>query len=110
MNHEQRWELLERIGAYAAGELEGEEAREVERLITESEDHQQLAQFYTRMILLLSVMGEESPEAPETIVNRAVRRAYVSAFFRQAEDIMGGIGWSYLGAFAYYFGLRPRDV
>jgi hypothetical protein len=25
---EERWEVLEKIGAYAAGELEGEEARE----------------------------------------------------------------------------------
>ena len=35
---ERRWETLERIGAYAAGELEGEEAREAERLIFENAD------------------------------------------------------------------------
>ena len=32
---EQRWEILERIGAYVAGELEGEEALEVEGIIYE---------------------------------------------------------------------------
>ena len=34
---EGRWEILETIGAYAAGELEGEVAREAERLIFERE-------------------------------------------------------------------------
>ncbi len=110
MSPEQRWELLERIGAYAAGELEGEEAREVERLIIESEDHQQLVQFYSRMIVLLSVMGEETPAAPEAIVNDAVRRAFISAFFRQAEYTLGGLGRSYLDALAYYLGLRTRSI
>lgn len=110
MMPEERWELLERIGTYAAGELEGEEAREVERLITENEDHQQLAQYYTRMFVLLSVIGEEAPEAPEAIVNQAVRRALVSAFLRQAENALGDLGWSYLGALAQYLGLRVREV
>lgn len=105
---EERWQELERIGAYAADELSGEEAREVERLILESEDHQQLAQFYVRMLTLLSVMGEESPEVPETVVNHAIRRAYVSAFLRQTEEVIGGLGRSYLGALAYYLGLLPR--
>ena len=110
MTPEQRWELLEQIGAYAAGELEGEEAREVERLVAENGDHQQLAQYYTRMLVLLSVMGEESPEAPEAIVNQAVRRALVSAFFRQAEYALGGLGRSYLDACVYYLGLRAPNV
>ncbi|MBA2443378.1 MAG: hypothetical protein H0V53_13430 [Rubrobacter sp.] len=106
MNPEERWEQLERIGAYAAGELGGEEAREVERLVLESEDHQQLAQFYARMITLLSVMGEESPEAPEAVVSYAIRRAYISAFLQQTEDLLLGVGRSYLGALTYYLGLR----
>lgn len=105
---EERWEALERIGAYAAGELDGEEAREVERLITESTDHQELAQMYARMLTLLSVIGQESPGAPEEVVSHAIRRAYVSAFLRQAETLLSDIGRSYAAALADYLGLRSR--
>lgn len=104
-----RWEALERIGAYAAGELGGEEAREVERLITESTDHQELAQRYVRLLTLLSVIGQESPGAPEEVVSYAIRRAYVSAFLRQAETFLSGIGRSYAAALADYLGLRNRE-
>lgn len=105
----ERWEALERIGAYAAGELEGEEAREVERLILESEDHQELAQRYARLLTLLSVIGQEAPGAPESVVSFAIRRAYVSAFFRQAEELLGGLGRSYAAAIVDYLGLRRRE-
>lgn len=105
---EERWEALERIGAYAAGELGGEEAREVERLITESTDYQELAQRYARLLTLLSVIGQESPGAPQDVVSLAIRRAYVSAFFRQAETLLSGIGRSYVIALADYLGLRRR--
>lgn len=108
MSPEERWEALERIGAYAAGELEGEEAREVERLITQSTDHQELAQMYARMLTLLSVIGQEAPGAPQEVISHAIRRAYVSAFFRQAETLLSGIGRSYAAAFADYLGLRRR--
>lgn len=106
---EDRLEALERIGAYAAGELGGEEAREVERLIAESEDHQQLAQFYARLLTLLSVIGEEAPEAPEAVMSHAIRRAHVSAFLRQAESVLGGVGRAYFSALAFYLGLRRED-
>ena len=106
-----RWEMLERIGAYTAGELSGEEARETERFILEDPDGRRLAESYARMLVLLSQMGEETPEVPEAVVNYAIRRAYVSAFFRQAEDFLAGVGWAYLGAFVYYLGLRrPEPV
>jgi hypothetical protein len=107
---EERWELLERIGAYAADELEGPEAREVELLLRENEDHQRLAESYTRMLVLLSVTGQEAPEAPSAVVNHTIRRAYVAAFLRQAENFVGGLGRSYAGAFVYYLGLRPREA
>jgi len=106
---EERWEALERIGAYAAGELEGEEAREVERLITESTDHQELAQRYVRLLTLLSVIGQESPGAPDEVMSHAIRRAYVSAFFRQAEALLSGIGRSYAAALVHYLGLRNES-
>ncbi|HZY66055.1 MAG TPA: hypothetical protein VFE21_09270 [Rubrobacteraceae bacterium] len=105
-----RWELLEMIGAYAAGELDSEEARETERLLLANEDRQRLVESYTRMLVLLSVMGQESPEAPDAVINHAIRRAYVAAFFQQAEDFFGGIGRSYWGAFIYYLGLRPKEA
>ena len=104
---EERWEVLELIGAYAAGELEGEEAREAEQLIFERPDYRRLAESYARMLVMLSTLSNEPVEAPEVIVSYAVRRAYVSAFLRQAEQIMRGLLEDYVGALAFYLGLRP---
>jgi anti-sigma-K factor RskA len=101
-----RWEILERIGTYAAGELSAEEAREMEQLIREDPEVLRLAESYLRMLALLGAIGEESPEAPEAVINYAIRRAYVSAFLRQAEEFFAGIARTYLDAFVYYFGLR----
>ena len=107
MAGEEGWEVLEIIGAYAAGELEGEEAREAEQLIFDRPDYRRLAESYARMLVMLSTLGGEPVEAPEVIVSYAVRRAYVSAFLRQAETFIGALGRTYLDAFVYYFGLRP---
>ncbi len=101
-----RWEVLERIGAYAASELPGEEAREVERLILEDPEALRLAESYLRMLALLGAIGDESPEAPEAVINQAIRRAYISAFLRQAEEFFAGIARAYLDAFVYYLHLR----
>ena len=103
---DQRWELLERIGAYAAGELEGEEASEVEQLIFGRPDYRRLAESYSRMLVMLNTLGNEPVEAPEVAVGYAVRRAYVSAFMRSAETFIGALGRSYLDALVYYLGLR----
>lgn len=100
------WEALEVIGAYAAGELRGEEAREAERLILEDPDGRRLAESYARMLALLGALADEPLEVPESVVNGAIRRAYVSAFFRQAEEFVAGLGRDYLDAFVYYLGLR----
>ena len=105
---EERWEVLEKIGAYAAGELEGEEAREVEQLIFERLDYRLLAESYARMLVMLTTLGNEPVEAPEVVVGYAVRRAYASAFMRNAEVLLGSLGRTYLDALVYYFGLRPR--
>jgi anti-sigma factor RsiW len=105
----QRWEVLERIGAYAASELPPEEARQVERLILEDPETLRLAESYLRMLALLSAIGEESPQAPQALIDQAIRRAMISAFFRQAEDFFAGIGRGYLEAFAYYLSLRSAD-
>ena len=101
-----RWEILERIGSYAASELSGEEAREVELLILEDPEALRLAESYLRMLALLGAIGDESPEPPEGMADYAIRRVYVSAFLRQAEDFFAGIGRAYLDAFVYYLGLR----
>jgi len=103
----ERWEVLELIGAYAAGELEGEEAREAEQLIFDRPDYRRLAESYARLLVMLSTLGDETVEAPEAIIGYAVRRAYVSAFLRQAETFIASLGRSYIDAFVYYFGLRP---
>jgi len=102
---QERWEVLERIGAYAAGELEGEEAREAERLIFERADYRRLAESYARMLVMLNTLGNEPVEVPEVVVSFAV-----SAFMRSAEVFLGSLGRSYLGAFVYYLGLRPKTT
>lgn len=107
MTSSEHWEILERIGAYAASELPGEEAREVELLILEDQEALRIAESYLRMLALLGAIGDESPEVPQEVINYAIRKAYVSAFLRQAEDLFAGVGRSYLNALAYYLGLRP---
>ena len=106
---EQRWEMLERIGAYAAGELEGEGAREVERLVFERPEYGRLAESYARMLVRLAALGSEPVEAPEAVVGFAIRRAYASAFMRSAEVFLGALGRSYIDAFVYYLGLRRES-
>ena len=103
----ERLEFLEKIGAYAAGELEEGEALRTEQLILENEDNQRLSEAYTRMLVLLSVMGQESPEAPDAVAERAIQRAYYSALMRQTESFFSDLGRSYVNAFVYYLGLRP---
>ena len=69
------WEMLEKIGDYAAGELSEEEVRRVERLILQNGEEQHLARSYSRMLSLLSTIGQESPEPPQEIIERAIRWA-----------------------------------
>ncbi len=102
----ERWEVLEKFGAYAAGELEGEEVREAEQLIFDRPEYRRLAESYARMLVMLSTLGSEEVEAPEVVVGYAIRRAYMSAFLRQTETFLGTLGRSYLDALVYYFGLR----
>ena len=106
---EQRWKILERIGSYAAGELEGEEAREVEQLIFERPEYRLLAASYARMLVMLTTLGSEPVEAPEAVVGYVIRRAYISAFMRSAETFVGALGRSYIDAFVYYLGLRRES-
>ncbi|MGH3146852.1 MAG: hypothetical protein ACRDTR_13735 [Rubrobacter sp.] len=101
-----RVEMLERIGAYAAGELSGEEASAMERLILTDPESRHLMETYDRMFVLLSVMQQEAPDAPDAVINHAIRHAYASAFFRQAEEFFGGLARAYTDAFFYYLGLR----
>ncbi len=109
VSEQERWEVLERIGAYAAGELEGEEAREVEQLIFERPEYRRLAESYARMLVMLTTLGNEPVEAPEAVVGYIIRRAYVSAFLRGAEVFVGALGRSYIDAFVYYLGLRRES-
>jgi anti-sigma-K factor RskA len=104
---EERWEVLELIGSYAAGDLEGEEAREAEQLIFDRPDYRRLAESYARMLVMLSTLSSEPVQAPEAVVSYAVRRAYLSAFLRQAEQIVGGLRRYYIVGLTYYLGLRP---
>ena len=99
--------VLEKIGAYAAGELDGEEAHEVEQLIFERPESRRLAKSYARMLVMLSTLSIEPVEAPEAIVSYAVRRAYLSALLRQAEHVMRALVGDYVGALTFYLGLRP---
>ena len=104
-----KWEVLERIGAYAASELPPDEARDVERMILDDPQALRLAESYLRMLALLGAVGEEeTPEVPRAVIDHAIRRAMISAFFRQAEVFFAGIGRAYVDAFVHYLGLR-RD-
>jgi hypothetical protein len=40
------------------------------------------------------------------VIDHVIRRAMISAFFRQAEILIAGVGRVYLNAFVYYLGLR----
>ena len=106
-HQEDAWAFLERVGSYVAGELEREDAKEVERLILENPDYQRLAESYTRMLAMLTILGSERVEAPSEIVAYAVRRAYISAALRQVQQLAQGLVGDYLGALALYLGLRP---
>lgn len=104
------WEALERIGAYTAGELLGAEKREAERLILLDPDGRRLAANYARMLALMGAVSAEPTKVPEAVASYAIRRAYVSAFFRQTEEFFGGLGRDYLDAFVYYVGLKRPAV
>ena len=104
---EDAWALLELIGSYAAGELQSEEARAAEQMLINQSDHRHLAESYARMLVMLSTLSEEPVEAPEVIVSYAVWRAYLSAFLRQAEQVVRGLVGDYVGALTFYLGLRP---
>jgi hypothetical protein len=76
------WEVLERIGTYAAGELFEEEARqEVERLVLEGvlerTEMRRLSDSYVRLLTLLRCVGEERPEAPEVMIEDVLRRVVI---------------------------------
>ena len=54
------------------------------------------------------VAGElEREDAPSEIIGYALRRAYVSAFLRQGQQLAHGLVGDYLGALAFYLGLSP---
>ena len=105
---DRRWEILEKVGSYAAGELEGEPAREVERLMYERPDYRRLAESYTRMLVMLDTLGNEPVEVPNAAISYPIRRAYFSAFMRNTETFVSALGRSYLDAFVYYLGLRQE--
>jgi anti-sigma-K factor RskA len=105
---DRRWEILEKVGSYAAGELEDQEAREVEQLMYERPDCRRLAESYTRMLVMLDTLGNEPVEVPSAAISYPIRRAYVSAFLRNSETFLGALGRSYLDAFIYYLGLRRK--
>ena len=63
-----------------------------------------------RLALLGAVGEEETPEVPRAVIDYAIRRAAVSAFFRQAEVFFAGIGRAYVDAFVHYLGLRNPSI
>ena len=74
-----KWEVLEKIGAYAASELSPQEARDVEQLILKDPEALRLADSYLRMLALLGAVGEETPDVPQSVIDYAIRRAMISA-------------------------------
>ena len=86
------------------GRAEGEEVREAEQLIFDRPNGASPSP--TPGCSSCSPLCSEEVEAPEVLVGYAIRRAYMSAFLRQAETFLGALGRSYLDALVYYFGLR----
>lgn len=75
MTEADRWEILERVGSYVAGELAGEEAYDIERFVLETAEGRRLARSYARMLAQLDAIGEAPPVPLEAIVGRAIRSA-----------------------------------
>lgn len=75
MTRSARWEALEKIGAYAAGELSAEEAHETKRFILEEPRAWRLANSYARLLTLLGAIGEESLDPSEAITDDAIHWA-----------------------------------
>jgi hypothetical protein len=77
--------VLERIGAYALGELFGEEARQVERLVLEISAGRRLADSYTCLLTPSSCVGEE---VPEVMIEDVLRRVDIEERWppRQEEE------------------------
>lgn len=71
---EERWKILERIGAYAAGELLGKEVQEAERFVLTNAEARRLVASYARMLSLLRIIGEESSEVPLAVIDHVVRQ------------------------------------
>jgi hypothetical protein len=67
-------DILEKIGAYAAGELSREEAREVDRLLREDPEALRLAGFYLRRVAMLGGDRGEPPGVTEAEDVHASRR------------------------------------
>lgn len=72
---EDHWEVLERIGAGAAGDLSGEEARQAKWLVLKNAEGRRLIDSHARLLALLRTVGEEASEALEAAIDRAVQRA-----------------------------------
>ena len=70
-----RWEMLKRVGDYAAGELSSEESHHVERLVREDAECRRVAEAYARMLALLRVIGAESPILPQRHTKQIISRA-----------------------------------
>jgi hypothetical protein len=87
-----RWEIV-KIGAYAAGELSGEEAREAERLIREAPEALELAESYTRLLDCLSAVGRDSPVPPPAI-HRRLRRVVGDPLVCEPHEPSAGEGCS----------------
>ena len=71
---EDRWKILERIEAYAAGVLLGEEAQEAEQFVLKNAEAHRFAASCDRMLTLLRTIDEEAPEMPLAVIDHAVRQ------------------------------------
>ncbi len=100
--------MLEKIGAYAAGELEGEEAREAERLIFERPTTGAWPSPTPGCSSMLATFGGETVEVPRGGARLRPQAGLRLGLFAPApKTFLGGLGRSYVDAFVYYFGLRP---
>jgi anti-sigma factor RsiW len=79
-------QVLEQIGAYATGELSGEEASRIERFVRKNEAARRLAEDFLMMLAHLRSIHEGSPEPPKEIVERTIARVVEEAGQAPHED------------------------
>ncbi|MGH3086268.1 MAG: anti-sigma factor family protein [Rubrobacteraceae bacterium] len=95
----------ELLPAYAAGELEGEDAERVEAALEESPQLREELKEYENLFVLLAAAAEEEVKAPASFRKRVERRVAIQAYLAAAANTLDGLLGAYGRAIIYYLRL-----